>query len=196
MDGIATSRFPLRRGFAGQVAGLAMTVAVGCASTGGLDARVAQLEQELKAARAAPAATRPFTAEEAVALGNAKAAAVAPLVAFVDERPALCRGALCWTIENGHGNPVLLTIDGQPVQVVGPAGPLLPPGSRAYVRLTTPGYRVLSYELYDSIALGGTTYEMPLPTVIAQCRAEGYIGRSVDAYWSGHMTRLDHSFCY
>lgn len=173
-----------------------LALAVGCASTGGLERRVAQLESELKAARATPTVTRPLTADEAVTLGNAEAAAQPPLVAFVDERPALCRGALCWTIENGHGNPVLLMIDGQPVTVVGPTGPLLPPGSRAYVRLTTPGHRVLSYELYDSIALGGTTYEMPLPTALARCRAEGYIGGSVDAYWSGHHTRLDHSFCY
>lgn len=186
-----------RRGIASSPGLLAMTMVVGCASAGGLEQRVAQLEAELKAARAAPTVTRPITADDAVALGNAEAAAnVQTFVAFVDERPALCRGALCWTIENGHGNPVLLTIDGQSVQVIGPTGPLLPPGSRAYVRLTTPGHRVLSYELYDSIALGATTHEMPLPTVIASCRAEGYIGGSVDAYWSGHHTRLDHSFCY
>ncbi|MBI4449587.1 hypothetical protein HY634_00850 [Candidatus Uhrbacteria bacterium] len=185
VDGIATGRF----------AALAMTVLVGCASSG-LEQRVAQLEQELKAARAtAPA--RAITADEAVEMGDAIAAASPPTyVVFVDERPEHCDGALCWSVENGHRNPVLLTIDGQPATVVGPMGPMLPPGSRGYVRLTTPRRVQVSYDVYDTISMGDASPRMPLPTVLYRCRLEADVGGAADAYWGGHATHLDHSFCY
>ncbi|MDP3770764.1 MAG: hypothetical protein Q8R16_00500 [bacterium] len=183
---IATSRSAL----------LAMTVMAGCASSG-LEQRVAQLEQELKAAQTTPATARPITADEAVATGNAIAAASTPTyVMFVDERPDVCDGALCWSVENGHRNPVLLTIDGQIATVVGPMGPLLPAGSRGYIRLTTPRRVHVSYAVYDTVSMGDGSSRMPLPTVLYQCRMEADVGRAADAYWGGHESRLDSTFCY
>jgi len=173
-----------------------MTMAVGCASTSALDARVAKLEQELATARATTAA-QPITANEAVAIGNTTAAARPPTyVVFVDERPDHCDGALCWAIENGHRNPVLLTIDGQPTAVIGPMGPLLPPGSRGYVRLTTPRRVHVAYDVYDTISMGDGSERMPLPTVLYRCHLEADVGGAADAYWGGHESRLDPTFCY
>jgi hypothetical protein len=180
-----------------------VAASAGCASSR-LERRVAQLEQELKAARTAPLARRSLgegggamTAGEAVALGNLTAAANAPtFVAFVDERPALCRGALCWEIRNGHNNPVVLSINGRPVTVVGEQGPFLPAQSRAYIRLVDPGQYTLTYNLHDSVSVGDHSPELPVATVIARCRAEAYVGGSVDAYWGNHATHLDGSFCY
>lgn len=182
--GIATSRFAL----------LAMTMVGGCASSM-IEQRVASLEAELKAARAvAPA--RAITADEAVAMGDTVAAANPPTyVVFVDQRPDHCDGALCWAIENGHRNPVLLTIDGQSTTIIGPMGPLLPSGSRGYVRLTTPRRVHIEYAVYDTISMGDASPRMPLPTVLYRCHLEADVGGATDAYWGGHQSRLDATFC-
>lgn len=178
---------------------LAMTVMAGCASSG-LEQRVAQLEQELKAARLRQGSggqgARPMAAGELVAIGDATAAAdMQPLVMFVDERPEHCDGALCWAIENGHPYPVLPTIGGVLVTVVGPMGPLLPARSVGFIRLTTPQRAVIEYDVHDTISMGDASTRMPLPTVLYRCRLEADVGGATDAYWGGHRSRLDPTFC-
>lgn len=172
-------------------------LATGCASTGALEQRMAQLEQELKAARATPSRPAPgaISPSSAVAMGDMMAASAPAYVVFVDEKPDHCDGALCWEIVNNHRNPVLLTINGQQAAVVGPMGPLLPPGSHGYVRLVNPGRMEITYGLYDSMRLGDNGMEMPLATVLSQCHVAANVGGSNDAYWGGHTTRLSTSFC-
>jgi len=186
MDGIAAGRF----------AALAMTMAAGCASTGGLERRVAQLEAELKAARATPATARPITADEAVATGDAIAAASPPTyVVFVDERPSHCRGALCLEIANRHPNPALLWINGQPARVVGPMGELLPPGAHGFVRLTNPGEITVSYALYDTISFGDAAQGVPIATALARCRIRTHVGGAYGAERGGKKINLTPWFC-
>ncbi|MBI4434657.1 hypothetical protein HY635_02470 [Candidatus Uhrbacteria bacterium] len=166
---------------------------VGCASTGGLEQRVAQLEQELKAARA-PTVTRPITAAEAVSTGDAVAAVSPPTyVVFVDERPKHCAGALCLEMVNRHPNPALLEINGQPTRVVGPMGELLPPGARGFVRLTNPGEITVTYALYDTISFGDASAEVPVATALARCRIHTRIGGAYNA--EGKSVNLTPWFC-
>lgn len=168
---------------------------VGCASTSSLESRVATLEQELAKARATTPA-RAITADEAVAIGDTEAAASAQsLVMFVDRRPDHCDGALCWAVRNGHPYPVLPTVGGIPVTVVGPMGPLLPPRSVGFIRLTLPQRVVLEYDVHDTISMGDASERMPLPTVLYRCRLEADVGGAADAYWGGHESRLDPTFC-
>lgn len=173
-----------------------MILGMGCASSR-LEQRVAQLEQELAAAKRSQPAARAISANEAVAAGDLAAAAQpVVLVLFVDERPKHCNGALCWRIENGHDQPVLIQINGQQVQVVGPAGPFFPPGSTGYIRLTAPTNVTVTYTAYDTIAMEGADQEMPLPTALFRCRAGPFmVGTFADAYHGGKTTRLGATFC-
>jgi|GEM_PF-5292192 len=136
-----------------------------------------------------------ITPAAAVQIGNVTAASASAYVMFVDEKPSHCDGALCMEIVNNHRNPALLTINGQPVTVVGSMGPLLPPGSHGYIRLVHPGTMEIVYSLYDSMRLGDNGARMPLATVLAQCRVTAKVGGANDAYWGGHTTRLGSFFC-
>lgn len=178
----------LMSGIAASLTLLAMTgvMGAGCASTAPAVADQRPL---------AIIATGPISPAAAVQLGNVTAAAqVTAYVLFVDEKPAHCDGALCLEIVNKHRSPALLTINGQEVMVVGPMGPLLPPGSRGYVRLVNPGNVEIAYNLYDSMRLGDNSIEMPLATVLAQCHVTANVGGARGAGWQ-KTVHLTSFFC-
>lgn len=116
-------------------------------------------------------------------------------VAFVEQRPPHCDGALCWAIENGHRNPVLLTINGERVEIVGSSAPYLLPGSFAYIRVAEPERFRVTYTVHDTIRASASAPLEVLPTVLYRCHLEADVGSAADAHWGGHVTHLDHSFC-
>lgn len=140
-----------------------------------------------------------ITPEELIARANANVAGApprSPFVAFIDRRPTHCEGPLCWEIENGHAQPVQMSINGEPVHVVGPMGAFVPPYRRAYVRLAKPGRYTLTYELHDAVRAHVDAPLQPLPTVLSHCHLQADLGWATDASWGGHSTHLDHTFCY
>lgn len=168
---------------------------MGCASSQ-LDARVAQLEQELKAARTMPTVTRPLSPGEVVATADRMtAASPAAYVVFVDERPKHCNGALCLEVVNRHPNPALLEINGQPAAVVGPMGELLPPGGHGFVRLTNPGEVTVTYTLYDTVSFGDRSSEIPVATALSRCRIRTSVGSVYHAEHGGKSINLTPWFC-
>lgn len=164
----------------------------GCA-TSRLEQRISELERQLAAAPVA----------RSVKTARAPTAPVAPApllmpaghVMSVDHRPTWCNGALCLEITNAHENPALVSVDGVPVIVSGPTGPLMPAGSRGYVRFTARGNHTVTYQVLDVMPVDGLP-ALPMPTVLAECRIDHIeVGRLAAQYWGQTEIHLESTRC-
>ncbi|MBI4449700.1 hypothetical protein HY634_01455 [Candidatus Uhrbacteria bacterium] len=165
---------------------LFMGIAVGCAHP-----------RTPHAPTSADAAQRAHAPQDVIAGANTEAGGHGGrFVAFIERRPPHCDGALCWAIENGHRNPVLLTINGEPVEIVGTSTSYLLPGSSAYIRVAEPGRYRVTYTVHDTARANVSAPLVVLPTVLHRCHLEADVGSTADAHWGGHVTHLDHTFCY
>jgi len=154
-------------------------------------------ERTLVAPTKADVAPTAHTPEDVIARANIAAGGHGGrFVAFVERRPPHCDGALCWAIENGHQQPVLLTINGEPVEIVGPSAPYILPGDSAYIRIAEPGRYHVTYTVHDAVRTSASAPLEVRSTVLSRCHVEADVGSATDAYWGGHITHLDHTFCY
>lgn len=168
-----------------QHAALFLGIAVGCAHP-----------QTLRTPTSADAQTA-YAPQDIIARANIAAGGHGGrFVAFVERRPTHCDGALCWSIENGHRNPVLLTINGEQVEVVGASAPYILPGSSAYIRIAEPGRYHVTYTVHDVVRARASAPLEVRSTVLYRCHFEAHVGSAADAHWGGHITHLDHTFCY
>ena len=112
---------------------------------------------------------------------------------MVDEKPEFCNGQLCLELVNRRRNPIVrLTINGEPVRMVGRRPFIFPRGS-AFIRFVRPGtYRIEGW-LADTVA--APRGAIVTGTIVESCLVNATVGTMGDAARGGAHAELSGMEC-